>query len=84
MTDRFTVRAVVILLGIFALVGLVGCIWLIGRGGTDPALLGVISGLTGTALGALGTLLARTGVDDSPQPVHVTNQPGDPVPVEPT
>lgn len=82
MTDRFTVRAVVLLLGAFALIGLGGLIWLIGgaKNATDATLLAVVAGPTGTALGALGTLLARTSVgDDAPLPVAGPG--GGPVPV---
>lgn len=82
MTDNFTVRAVVMLLGVFALVGLVGLIWLIDHGSvSDAALLAIIAGPTGTALGSLGTLLARTSTDH-PAPVQVVNPPNDPVQVE--
>lgn len=76
MTDRFTVRAVVVFLGAGMLTGLLGLIWLVGRTDVrDAALLAVIAGPTGTALGALGTLLARTSVDDSnPMPVSVVEE----------
>ena len=77
-TDNFTVRAVVLFLGIAVLAGLGGIIWLIARGGTDAALLAIPAGITGTALGGLGTLLARTGRDQ----VEVINSPAAPVPVE--
>lgn len=82
MTDRFTVRAVVIFLGVGMLVGLIGLIWLVGTTSVkDAALLAVIAGPTGTALGSLGTLLARTGGEA--QDVNVINPPTDPVPVDP-
>lgn len=81
MTDRFTVRAVVCFLGAGMLLGLAGLIWLVARGGTDAALLGVVAGPTGTALGALGTLLARTSVEDQNPQVVVANAPDQPVPV---
>lgn len=84
-TDRFTVRAVVIFLGVGMLTGLVGLIVLVARGGSDAAMLGIIAGPTGTALGALGTLLARTTVEPlQPQQVTVENKPNDPVPVATT
>lgn len=83
MTDRFTVRAVVCFLGVGMLVGLIGLIWLVGTTSVkDAALLAVIAGPTGTALGSLGTLLARTGGDT--QQVQVMNAPEDPVPTEDT
>lgn len=59
MTDRFTVRAVVVFLGAFALTGLVGLVWLIAHDAAAASLT-VVSGLTGTALGSLGTILATT------------------------
>lgn len=59
MPDRFTVRAVIIFLGVFALVGLIGTLWLIDHD-ADGADLTVVAGLTGGALGSLGTILATT------------------------
>lgn len=56
MTDRFTVRAVVLYLGAFAIIGLLAIVWLTSHDG-DATL---VAGLTGTALGSLGTLLATT------------------------
>lgn len=83
MTDRFTVRAVVVFLGVFALLGLLGLLWLI-HGGADPQLLAIPAGLAGTALGALGTLLASTSSSHGdPSPVEVVNDPAQPVPVDP-
>jgi hypothetical protein len=82
MTDRFTVRAVVCFLGVGMLVGLIGLIWLVGTTSVkDAALLAVIAGPTGTALGSLGTLLARTGSETS-TPVTVMNEPDDAIPTE--
>lgn len=81
--DRFVVRAVVVFLGVGMLVGLFGLIWLVGTTSVkDAALLAVIAGPTGTALGSLGTLLARTGGEV--QPVNVVNESDDPVPTEDT
>lgn len=83
MTDTFTVRAVVCFLGAAALVGLVGLFWLVGTTDVrDAALLAIVAGPTGTVIGALSTLLARTGTDSTPQPVNVMNTPADPVPVD--
>lgn len=83
--DRFTVRAVVVFLGAGMLIGLVGLIWLVSRGTADAAMIGIVAGPTGTALGALGTLLARTSVEPPlgavPQPVTIENPPSAPVPV---
>lgn len=82
MTDRFTVRAVVCFLGVAMLVGLVGLIWLVGTTDVrDAALLAVVAGPTGTVIGSLGTLLARTG-SDTAQPVQVVNTAADPALVE--
>ena len=80
--DRFTVRAVVCFLGVGMLVGLLGLIWLVGTTSVkDAALLAVIAGPTGTALGSLGTLLARTG-SETPVDTHIVNESDDPVPTE--
>lgn len=59
LQDRAVVLAVVILLGAFALGGLAGTVWLI-HDDKDPSAIAVVSGLTGTALGALGAVLAST------------------------
>jgi hypothetical protein len=62
------------------LTGLIGLIWLVGTTSVkDAALLAVIAGPTGTALGSLGTLLARTG-SEVPQPVNVVNEAADAIP----
>lgn len=82
MSDRFTVRAVVVFLGIITLVGMAALWHLVATTEVrDAALLAILAGPTGTALGALSTLLARTGADNHPQPVQVMNQAGDAVPV---
>lgn len=84
MTDRFTVRAVVCFLGSATLLGLGGLIWLVGTTNVkDAALLAVVAGPTGTALGALGTMLASTRTIDA-QPVTVVNEPDEAVPVADT
>lgn len=57
--DRTVVLAVVALLGMFAIVGLAGVIWLVDHQ-RDPSAVAVVSTLTGAAIGALGTLLAST------------------------
>lgn len=78
MHDEFSERAVVLFLGTFALFGLGGLIWLIDHGSvSDAALLAIIAGPTGGALGALGTLLARVG---GASDVRVTNEPTEPLP----
>lgn len=64
MTDRFVVRSVVLFLGVATLIGLVGLIWLVDQGkATDAALLAVVAGPTGSALGALSALLVHTSVE---------------------
>lgn len=82
MTDTKVVLAVVLLLGAFALGGLGGTIWLI-HGGSPAEAVAITAGLTGTALGSLGTLLASTRSGTVAQPVEVTNSPQNAVPVEP-
>lgn len=79
MTDKFTVNAVVVFLGSGMMLGLAGLIWLVSRGHGDPAALAVVAGPTGTALGALGTLLARTSSNPE-DGVRITNPPSEPVP----
>ena len=79
MTDRFTVRAVVCFLGVITMLGITALWHLVATTEVrDAALLAILAGPTGTALGALATLLARTGSDTS-QPVTVVNPPADPV-----
>lgn len=59
MTDTFTVRSVVLLLGLFASIGLVGLIFLI-YSGTTSADLAIVSSPVATALGALAAVLVST------------------------
>lgn len=83
MTDKFTVRSVVLLLGAFALVGIAGLIWLIDHQAASEN-LAIVSGLTGTALGALGAVLVSTRtVTDSPQPVRIEDEPVEVVETKP-
>lgn len=65
MTDRLTIRLVITFIGIFALVGLAGIIWLIDEG-TAGVDLAIIAGPTGVALGALGSMLAHTSSTPNP------------------
>lgn len=84
MTDTKVVLSVVLLLGAFALGGLGGAIWLISTGSPAES-IAIISGLSGTALGSLGTLLASTrSQPEAPAPVNVVNTSADPVPVDST
>lgn len=83
MTDTKVVLAVVLLLGTFALGGLAGAIWLISTGSPAES-IAIISGLSGTALGSLGTLLASTRSSATPTEVTVANTAADPVPVNST
>lgn len=57
--DRTVVLAVVILLGLVGMLGLTGTIWLV-HDKIDASAVAVVSTITGTAVGALGTLLAST------------------------
>lgn len=83
MTDSKVVLAVVCLIGAFACGGLAGVIWLIAVGAATEA-VAIVSGLTGTALGGLATLLASTrSAESQPMPVNVVNETSEPVPVEP-
>jgi hypothetical protein len=77
VTDRLTVLAVVMFIGIATLVGMGGLIWLVGTTDVqDAATLAVIAGPTGTALGILGTLLVSTRtVPAEPTPVTVVDEP---------
>lgn len=59
MTDTRIVLTVIVLLGLFALAGLGGTVWLISVN-TDASSVATVSGLTGTALGAVATMLAST------------------------
>lgn len=84
MTNKGTVFLVVVFLGVATLLGMGGLIWLVGTTDVkDAALLAIVAGPTGTALGALATLLASTRTEAGPPaPVVVANAPTDPVPVE--
>lgn len=78
--DRWVVRAVVVFLGLATLSGFAGLVFLVATTDVrDAALLGLVAGPAGTALGALATLLARTG--GGAAPVQVVNQGDEPVPV---
>lgn len=53
--------------------------------GIDPSTVALVAGvstLAGSAMGALGSILASTG-KNTPQPVTVENTPADPVPTTP-
>lgn len=92
-TDSSVVRAVVRYLGLAALM-LIAVNFLLlrqvigqgaGKGTIDAATLGAIasvSTLTGTVLGALGAVLVSTRTTDTPDDVHVVNDPSDAVPVD--
>lgn len=65
-TDTFTVRLVVAILGVFALIALGGLVWLV-QDGTPGAELAIISTPMGLALGAVAGILAKTStVPDQP------------------
>lgn len=82
MADQWTERAVAVLLGTFAIVGLLELGWLVDHGDVkDGALLAIIATPVGVALGALGSLLTRMS-GGPPQDVNVVNQPDEPLPIE--
>src|SRR5687768_14973661 len=62
MTDTFTVRAVIVFLGIIALSGVVGGFYLAAQAKTVPDF---IIGITATAIGALGGILSKTSSEPS-------------------
>lgn len=80
---------VVRFLGCIALTALAGVIFLVWRATESPneidpstvALVAGVSTLAGSALGALGSILASTG-KGAPQPVVVENKPSDPIPTQ--
>ncbi len=81
-TDRVTVQMVAGFLGLSGLLIISGLILLasMGRDIPDP-----LSTLGGAAIGALGSLLARTATEErrsEPVSVEVKNSPSQPVPVE--
>lgn len=80
MTDRRIPLLVIIFLGVFALLGLAGTVWLIDHA-RDASNIAIVSGLTGTALGGLAGILSsvRSGPPEV-TPVTVVNAPADPVP----
>ncbi len=81
-TDRVTVQMVAGFLGLSGLLIISGLILLASMGRDIPEPL---STLGGAAIGALGSLLARTATDErrpDPVAVEVHNPPSHPVPVE--
>lgn len=79
MSDKFTIRAVVVILGIVSIIVVVGGILLTLDGKTIPD---AIIAIGSAAIGSVSTLLARTSTTDDPQPVAVVNPPENPVPVD--
>lgn len=63
-TDSRVVLAVVVLLGVFGLLGMGGLIWLV-HSGADGNAVAIIAGPTGTAVGALAAVLATTRTVDA-------------------
>lgn len=81
MTDKGTIRIVVVFLGIITVVLIAGAFALVlaNKSIPDP-----IWGLSGGALGAFTAMLASTrSGGDSPVGVQVMNAAADPVPVDP-
>lgn len=82
MGDSFVERAVVLFVGAFAILGLLELGWLIDHTKIeDAAVLAIIAGPVGGALGILGTLLATVSRGGKTTPVQVMNEPKDAVPV---
>ena len=75
--DHFPTRVVVIALALVVVGGLGALVFLASTGTTIPDAL---DRLVFTALGSLGTILARPGSDT--QDVQVMNEPEDAIPVE--
>ncbi len=74
MTSDRVILAVVLILGAFALGGLAGTVWLCSVG-AEVGLVAVVSGLTGTAVGLVGSMLNSTrSVGELPTPVTITEQ----------
>lgn len=82
MTDKVTIRIVVVALAFGALGGM-AAVSLLVWSKVPAAELAVVSSLAGQALGALtGLLISTRSTSDPPQEVTVTNPPHDPVNVE--
>ncbi len=79
MTDKGTIRIVVVFLGIITVTLIAGAFALVLA---DKAIPDPIWGLSGGALGAFTAMLASTRSGEAPQPVNVVNEARDPVPVE--
>lgn len=63
MNDRSTIRIVAASLAALALAGLGSATWLLTVG-VDASSVAIISGLTGTCIGGLSSLLASTKTGD--------------------
>jgi uncharacterized membrane protein len=66
MTDRRTILAVVILLGVLAIAGLAGVVFLISTGHSQGE-VAVVVALAGPPAGALGSLLVSTKSSPGPE-----------------
>lgn len=82
MDDRWVIRAVVLFLGLVAVGSLLGGFILAYE---EKPIPDFIVGTLGAAVGAVSSLLAKTYIDSRshPQPVVVTNEADDAVPVGP-
>ncbi len=80
MTDKGTVRIVVVFIGIITLVLISGAIFLVSVNKTVPD---PIWTLAGGSLGAFSAMLVSTRTANGATPVNVVNPPANPVPVEP-
>jgi hypothetical protein len=79
-TPKHIVAVITYALVFIVLSGMLG-VYLLIVGKSDPALIAVLSGHTGTALGGLMSMLnnTRSGSPDEPVPTRVVNPPSDPV-----
>lgn len=65
MTDRRTVQLVILILGIFAIAGLAGIVYLIDSGSASESVSPLVA-LVGPAIGAVGAMLVSTRSVDVP------------------
>lgn len=72
-TEPRVVLVVVLLLGVIVMGGFAGTFWLIHEK-AEGSLIAVFSGLTGTALGMVGSILNNTRTTPSTSEVSVTEK----------
>ncbi len=81
MTDRITIRMIVLFMGLASLAVIAGGIFLAND---ERSLPDALIALGGVALGNLGTFLVSTRGSGDAEPVTVVNTPDDAVPGNPT